>query len=68
MRENPNIAGGYTKDSKDAVSAFWSATINDLNTAGPPIKTVAEWKKESILYKFIFILNNNVLIYECRCG
>ena len=45
MRENPTIAGGYSKHSKDVVAAFWSKLVEDLNSVGPPIKTTAEWKK-----------------------
>lgn len=45
MQENPSIAGGYTKDSKEQVASFWKALNEELNSSGPPVKSIFEWKK-----------------------
>ena len=63
MKENPSIAGGFSRDSKEAVTAFWNDAVVDLNSAGPPTKSIAEWKKVDIskyhiivyvMYMFLF--------------
>ncbi|XP_055920026.1 uncharacterized protein LOC129951743 [Eupeodes corollae] len=45
MQENPEIARGFVKESKDKINAFWKRITLELNSAGPPIKTEFEWKK-----------------------
>ena len=45
MRENSSIAGGYSKESKENVVVFWKKIPIELNSAGPPVKIVMEWKK-----------------------
>ncbi|XP_055914483.1 uncharacterized protein LOC129947807 [Eupeodes corollae] len=45
MQLHPDIARGYSKENKDKISEFWTTTANDLNSAGPPIKSKTEWKK-----------------------
>ena len=63
MKENPSIAGGFSRYSKEAVTAFWNNAVIDLNSAGPPTKSMAEWKKVDtskyhiiayVIYMFIF--------------
>lgn len=53
MLENPSIAQNYTKQNKATVMAFWNELHVALNSAGPPTKTVFEWKK-------VLIVNNRV--------
>lgn len=45
MAENPDLAAGFSKQGKDRQEALWKETAADLNSAGPPTKTVSEWKR-----------------------
>lgn len=45
MESCPSIAGGYSKITKEESASFWEDAITSLNSAGPPKKTLAEWKK-----------------------
>ncbi|XP_055838228.1 uncharacterized protein LOC129906465 [Episyrphus balteatus] len=45
MEKNPDIASGYTKKSKEEVTSFWQTVERELNSIGPPIKSILEWKK-----------------------
>lgn len=52
MESNRTIACGFIKISKEVVADFWKSLTEELNSAGPPIKNVSEWKK----VKTIFII------------
>ncbi|XP_036330733.1 uncharacterized protein LOC118742627 [Rhagoletis pomonella] len=45
MQAHPDIARGFFKGQKDDVNKFWRQVEEDLNSAGPPMKNVCEWKK-----------------------
>ncbi|XP_053968974.1 uncharacterized protein LOC128870385 [Anastrepha ludens] len=45
MEGNPAIARGFFKGSKEEAARFWEKVNVQLNAAGPPIKTIVEWKK-----------------------
>lgn len=45
MRENVDLAKGHIKGDKVAADAKWANIVSSLNSAGPPIKDVAGWKK-----------------------
>ncbi|XP_017473418.1 PREDICTED: uncharacterized protein LOC108364305 [Rhagoletis zephyria] len=45
MQGNPGIARGFYTGSKDDLNRFWRKAEAELNSAGPPSKNVAEWKK-----------------------
>ena len=42
MKENPSIAGGFSRYSKEAVTAFWNNAVIDLNRTGPPTRSMAD--------------------------
>lgn len=50
MEKNSDIANGFTKRSKEDVMKFWKNLEKEINSFGPPIKSVFEWKKVFILY------------------
>ncbi|XP_036341051.1 uncharacterized protein LOC118750438 [Rhagoletis pomonella] len=45
MDSQPGIARGFFKGGKEELAKFWRSAEIKLNSAGPPMKTVAEWKK-----------------------
>lgn len=45
MEENPAIARGFFKGNKEEPTRFWEKVNVELNAAGPPTKTIVEWKK-----------------------
>lgn len=45
MEANSDIARGYFKGSKEALTRFWRKAEVELNSIGPPSKCIAEWKK-----------------------
>ncbi|XP_036345281.1 uncharacterized protein LOC118754511, partial [Rhagoletis pomonella] len=45
MQAHPDIARGFYKGQKDDVNKLWRQVEEDLNSAGPPMKNVCEWKK-----------------------
>ncbi|XP_055907590.1 uncharacterized protein LOC129947817 [Eupeodes corollae] len=45
MEKNPDIASGYSKKSKEEVTRFWKIVDRELNSTGPPVKSIFEWKK-----------------------
>lgn len=60
MQNNKTIARGFVKIPREVLAEFWKALTEELNSAGPPIKNVSEWKKVVIVYDyicFIYTLN-----------
>lgn len=57
MDSQPGIARGFFKGGKEELAKFWRSAEIQLNSAGPPMKTVAEWKKVhkciSMNYRFL---------------
>ncbi|XP_017469218.1 PREDICTED: uncharacterized protein LOC108361166 [Rhagoletis zephyria] len=51
MKEHPDIAKNFTKNAPDLVERFWESVREELNSIGPPSKTIAEWKKVWSDYK-----------------
>ncbi|XP_055904992.1 uncharacterized protein LOC129940627 [Eupeodes corollae] len=45
LQENPEIAQGYTKATKEEVAAFWDTVKEELNSLGPPLKDASSWRK-----------------------
>ncbi|XP_067648035.1 uncharacterized protein [Eurosta solidaginis] len=45
MQSHPEIAQGCFKGGKEALHRFWRKAEEELNSAGPPAKCIAEWKK-----------------------
>ncbi|XP_073831635.1 uncharacterized protein [Musca autumnalis] len=45
MESNPDIARGFHKGNKEALTRFWQKTETELNSMGPPTKCITEWKK-----------------------
>ncbi|XP_055852449.1 uncharacterized protein LOC129916482 [Episyrphus balteatus] len=46
METNPDIATGFTTyRQKEDLQHFWKKTEKELNSLGPPIKAISEWKK-----------------------
>ncbi|XP_065370347.1 uncharacterized protein LOC135962375 [Calliphora vicina] len=45
MQTHPGIACGMYKGSKEELNRFWRNLEAELNSAGPPQKSVSEWKK-----------------------
>ncbi|XP_075165429.1 uncharacterized protein LOC142237864 [Haematobia irritans] len=45
MQLNVDIARGWSTRNKEEVNKVWHKLESELNAAGPPSKTVPEWKK-----------------------
>ncbi|EDX08668.1 GD11923, partial [Drosophila simulans] len=45
MERHPIISKNYLKGDKQAAEAAWRRLTNELNSVGPPIKEVSEWKR-----------------------
>ncbi|XP_036343009.1 uncharacterized protein LOC118752258 [Rhagoletis pomonella] len=45
MEARPDIARGFHKGHNDEVSRFWRNAEAELNSAGPPLKNITQWKK-----------------------
>ncbi|KAM8701511.1 hypothetical protein ACLKA7_005464, partial [Drosophila subpalustris] len=45
MKENNDIACGFTKGDKVDILRKWRELTTSLNAAGPPCKTMDGWKK-----------------------
>ncbi|XP_002043184.2 uncharacterized protein LOC6618939 isoform X1 [Drosophila sechellia] len=45
MERHPIISKNYLKGDKQAAEAAWKRLTNELNSVGPPIKEVSEWKR-----------------------
>ncbi|XP_033254167.1 uncharacterized protein LOC117193530 [Drosophila miranda] len=70
MERHPMIAKNYLKGDKLAAEAAWKRLSKELNSVGPPVKEVCEWKRvwkdwKSCIRKKI---NNNRLEDSNACG
>ncbi|XP_033247993.1 uncharacterized protein LOC117188368 [Drosophila miranda] len=70
MERHPMIAINYLKGDKLAAEAAWKRLSKELNSVGPPVKEVCEWKRvwkdwKSCIRKKI---NNNRLEDSNACG
>ncbi|XP_036343856.1 uncharacterized protein LOC118753100 [Rhagoletis pomonella] len=45
MEASPDIARGFHRGNKEEVARFWRNAEMELNSVGPPIKNITEWKK-----------------------
>ncbi|XP_017479975.1 PREDICTED: uncharacterized protein LOC108369387 isoform X2 [Rhagoletis zephyria] len=45
MQSHAEIARGFYKGGKEPLNRFWRKVEKELNSAGPPSKCIAEWKK-----------------------
>lgn len=59
MEQHPAFAAGNIKtaDGKGAMDKLWCALSNQLNSIGPPTKSVDKWKKVSVMllsFSFFF--------------
>ncbi|XP_055913460.1 uncharacterized protein LOC129947048 [Eupeodes corollae] len=46
MEKNTDIATGFTTyRAKEDLAKFWKKTETELNSLGPPIKSISDWKK-----------------------
>ena len=53
METNPDIATGFTTyRQKEDLQHFWKKTETELNSLGPPIKAISEWKKVICLQNY----------------
>ncbi|XP_036317354.1 uncharacterized protein LOC118732332 [Rhagoletis pomonella] len=45
MEASPDIARGFHRGNKEEVARFWRNAEMELNSVGPPMKNITEWKK-----------------------
>ncbi|XP_053960583.1 uncharacterized protein LOC128864849 [Anastrepha ludens] len=45
MKEHPDIANNFTRSAPNEVELFWENVREELNSLGPPSKSIAEWKQ-----------------------
>ncbi|XP_054730976.1 uncharacterized protein LOC129239489 [Anastrepha obliqua] len=45
MKEHPDIAKNFTRSAPNEVEQFWESVREELNSLGPPSKSISEWKK-----------------------
>ncbi|XP_018796527.1 PREDICTED: uncharacterized protein LOC108973608, partial [Bactrocera latifrons] len=45
ISENPNIGKRFQKENKERVNTYWKKLHESLNSMGPPLKSIAEWKR-----------------------
>lgn len=60
FEKNKGLAKGYlnTPDARKNAKVKWVELAVKLNAVGPPMRSVNEWKKVSIIY----IINGNFII------
>ncbi|XP_033247996.1 uncharacterized protein LOC108160632 [Drosophila miranda] len=70
MERHPMIAKNYLKGDKLAAEAAWKRLSKELNSVGPPVKEVCEWKRVWKAWKSCIRkkINNNRLEDSNACG
>ncbi|XP_067614614.1 uncharacterized protein [Eurosta solidaginis] len=70
MKEHPDIAKNFTRNATNEVEQFWEGVRDDLNSLGPPSKTIAEWKKVWSDFKYAVKkkLAHNKRDMQATCG
>lgn len=67
MEENPEFARGTPVfgGSKLSTEEQWKKVVLKLNTLGPPMRSIVEWKKVSVLfYVCIFLFRRHQLFTD----
>lgn len=65
MEKYADIATGFTKRNKEEVNTFWKGLEKEVNSFGPPVKSLFEWKKARLLLLLLFACAYYCYLFMC---